>query len=174
MRLLTFLFIPTLIAIPAALPDSALVDSALPDSALPAWAWPVGGSHAIVQSYLAPATEYGPGHRGVDVAAMSPGIVTAPAAGVIHFAGIVVDRPVLSIDHGGGVLSSFEPVTTTLSAGDRVSAGQEIGTIESGHCPVLCVHLGARVDGSYVSPLLFLGGAVRSRLLPTRTIASGG
>ena len=42
--------------------------------------------------------------------------------------------------------------------------------VRAGHCTdgPSCVHLGARVDGAYVSPLLFLGGGVPSVLLPTR------
>jgi hypothetical protein len=95
-------------------------------------------------------------------------VVTAPAAGTVHFAGFVVDRPVLSILHPGGVISSFEPVTTTLAIGDAVRAGQEIGTLEMGHCSRPCLHLGVRIDGGYVSPLLFLGGVPRAVLLPTR------
>ena len=42
--------------------------------------------------------------------------------------------------------------------------GQAIGSCE----PALrhpCLHLGVRVDGAYVSPLLFLGGQPRAVLL---------
>jgi murein DD-endopeptidase MepM/ murein hydrolase activator NlpD len=132
------------------------------------WQWPVDEPRAIVRPYVAPATPWGSGHRGIDVEAWST-VVYAPADGVIHFAGFVVDRPVLSISHAGGVLSSFEPVSTTLVAGDPVQRGDVIGTLEPGHCPVvLCLHLGARLGGEYVSPLLFLGGVPRSVLLPTR------
>ena len=90
----------------------------------------------------------------------------APADGVVHFAGFVVDRPVLSIEHADGVLSSFEPVQTDLVAGDRVTRGQVIGTLLPGHCASPCLHLGARVDGEYVNPLLFLGGVGWSVLYP--------
>ncbi len=107
------------------------------------WLWPVGGVHDIVRPYIAPATRYGPGHRGVDLAA-ADGILLAPADGIVHFAGIVVDRPVLTIDHGGGVLSSYEPVTTHLARGDPVARGQPIGTVLPGHCSVLCVHVGVQ------------------------------
>jgi murein DD-endopeptidase MepM/ murein hydrolase activator NlpD len=73
---------------------------------------------------------------------------------------------VLSIAHGNGVLSSFEPVSTTLVAGDRVARGQAIGVLLPGHCSSPCLHLGARIDGEYVNPLLFLGGVPWSVLLP--------
>jgi murein DD-endopeptidase MepM/ murein hydrolase activator NlpD len=134
------------------------------------WDWPVTGPHAIVRPYVAPPTPYGAGHRGVDLASGTE--LRAPADGVVHFAGVVVDRGVLSIDHGGGVLSSYEPVTTDLVAGDVVRRGDVIATIDPGHCSEPCVHLGVRVDGEYVSPLLYLGGVPRAVLLPTRSLSA--
>lgn len=135
-----------------------------------AWLWPVGGPHDVVRPYIAPSSPYGPGHRGVDLAS-ADGVLLAPADGVVRFAGFVVDRPVLTIDHGGGVLSSYEPVATALVRGDAVARGQPIGTVLPGHCSILCVHLGVRIDGEYVSPLRFLGGIPRAVLLPTQPIA---
>lgn len=132
----------------------------------PAWAWPLAPPHPVVRAYLAPPTPYGAGHRGIDIRGAESGEVRAPADGVVRFAGVVVDRPVLSIDHGGGVVSSYEPVETSLRAGDRVRRGEVIGRLLAGHCAVACLHLGARVDGEYVSPLLFLGGQPRAVLLP--------
>lgn len=131
------------------------------------WLWPVAAPHPIVRPFVAPATPYSSGHRGIDIG--SPGTdVRAPAAGVVSFAGVVVDRPVLSIRHPGGVVSSYEPVISDLSVGDAVSPGQVIGTLLPGHCSTLCLHFGVRVDGQYVSPLNYLGEIPRSILLPTR------
>jgi murein DD-endopeptidase MepM/ murein hydrolase activator NlpD len=145
----------------------ATVGAAGPSRATDArWAWPVPAPHAIARPYLAPATPYGSGHRGVDIRAPAGSVVRAPADGVVHFAGFVVDRPVLSLEHPGGVLSSFEPVDAVVAAGERVRRGQVIGTLLAGHCATPCLHLGARVDGEYVNPLLFLGGVPRAVLLP--------
>ncbi|MCS0500472.1 M23 family metallopeptidase [Protaetiibacter mangrovi] len=131
------------------------------------WAWPIASPHPIARAYLAPATPYAAGHRGVDIRAAEGEVVRAPADGVVHYVGVVVDRPVLSIDHGGGVLSSYEPVVTALHAGDVVHRGQLIGTLQAGHCAGgACLHFGVRIDGAYVSPLLFLGGQPRAVLLP--------
>lgn len=144
--------------------------AAPPTAQLGAWNWPVSGAHALARPYVAPAGPYGSGHRGLDIRAPlgtplgTP--VLAPADGVVHFAGVVVDRPVLSLEHADGVLSSFEPVQTTLVAGDRVSRGQVIGTLLPGHCASPCLHLGVRVGGKYVNPLLFLGGVGWSVLYP--------
>ncbi len=137
-----------------------------PVAELGTWNWPVSGAHALARPYVAPAGPYAPGHRGIDIRAPDGATVLAPADGIVHFAGFVVDRPVLSIEHAGGVLSSYEPVQTTLVAGDRVARGQAVGAVLPGHCASPCLHLGARVDGGYVNPLLFLGGVGWSVLYP--------
>lgn len=145
-------------------------------AARPRWAWPVPPPHPIVRPYLAPATTYGPGHRGIDVgvgvgASGGAGVeIRAPADGVVHFVGVVVDRPVLSIRHPGGLISSYEPVTSALARGDPVARGQVIGSALAGHCSSPCVHFGVRLEGEYISPLLFLGGVPASVLLPTRDL----
>jgi len=132
------------------------------------WRWPVAPPHPLARPYLAPPTPYAAGHRGIDIRAEDGSPVLAPDDGVVHFVGVVVDRPVISIDHGDGVLSSFEPVTSSLGTGEEVLRGEVIGTLLAGHCMTPCLHLGARVDGAYVNPLLFLGGVPWSVLLPAR------
>lgn len=137
------------------------------------WSWPVDGDRTILRPFVAPATPYGPGHRGVDLLATGDALA-APADGVVRFAGMVAGRPVLSIDHGDGVISSYEPVVATVIAGDGVVRGELLGTIQAGHCPQRCVHLGVRVDGEYANPLQWLGGGIRPILLPTRFPVSSG
>jgi murein DD-endopeptidase MepM/ murein hydrolase activator NlpD len=133
----------------------------------PPWHWPVDAPHAIVRPFVAPATAYSAGHRGVDLAA-GGGTVYAPADGVVRFVGVVVDRPVLSIEHPGGLVTSYEPVTSTLAAGQLVARGEVVGIVAGGHCASACLHFGVRLDGRYVSPLAYLGGLRPSVLLPTR------
>jgi murein DD-endopeptidase MepM/ murein hydrolase activator NlpD len=150
----------------------ALVAGSVSAAGLPRWLWPVSAPHPIVRSFLAPVDRYSAGHRGIDIGAANAQLV-APADGTVHFAGTVVDRGVLSIAHPGGLLSSYEPVVTTLKKGDTVRRGDPIGTLQPGHCSSPCLHFGVRLDGEYVSPLLYLGEVPRSVLLPTRRIASG-
>jgi murein DD-endopeptidase MepM/ murein hydrolase activator NlpD len=133
------------------------------------WAWPTD-PHVLVRGFEAPATAYSAGHRGVDVAAAAGAPVHAVDDGVVAFAGTVVDRGVVSIDHGD-VRSSVEPVTPTVHAGEQVHRGEVIGTVSTGGSHAAGVlHLGARMragDGwVYVSPLLYLGGGRRAVLLP--------
>lgn len=149
------------------LPSTTGSELAGPPPGASAWVWPV--APRLVRPYLAPATPYAAGHRGIDLRAAPGDEVRAVADGTVHFAGVVVDRPVVSLRHAGGVLSSFEAVASSFARGDPVSAGDVIGTIApGGHCAGTCLHVGARVDGGYVSPMLFLGGIPRAVLLPTR------
>lgn len=128
------------------------------------WTWPVLGR--VVEAYRQPAHEYAAGHRGIDIDAGTDTVV-APDDGVILFAGVVVDRPVVTIDHGEGLVSTLEPVTTSLPTGTRVAAGDVVGTLaDGGHAARGALHLGARLDGVYINPLLLLGGVPGAVLLP--------
>lgn len=160
-------------AIPLALGAGSADRADVPRATMPrigdtSWSWPVEAPRQVIRAFLAPAAEWAAGHRGVDLA--SGELLLAPADGVVRFAGWVVDRGVLSIDHGGGLVSSFEPVTALVAEGDHVMEGQRIATVDPGHCAVPCVHVGLRLDGEYLNPLLRLGGVPRSVLLPTRPI----
>jgi murein DD-endopeptidase MepM/ murein hydrolase activator NlpD len=136
------------------------------------WSWPLSPPWRIERAYVAPPTPYGVGHRGIDIAAGLDTPVLAPAPGTVLFAGRVVDRGVISIDHGNGVTSSYEPVTATVIAGTRVGVGDVIGHVSglhpapSGACP--CLHMGTRLNGEYLSPLAFLSAIDRAVLLPWR------
>jgi murein DD-endopeptidase MepM/ murein hydrolase activator NlpD len=138
------------------------------------WAWPVASPHPIVRPFIAPATPYGPGHRGIDIESTGAEVF-APSSGVVSFAGDVAGRPVLAIRHPGGLVSSLEPVSSTVAAGAAVSRGELVGTLLPGHCArAPCVHFGVRLDGEYVSPLNYLGGVPRAVLLPTRADGPSG
>lgn len=151
----------------AALAAALAVAPAPPAPSRPVWSWPVPGPHVVVRPYLAPATPYAAGHRGVDLRAPIGTPVTAPDDGTVRFAGPVVDRGVLAIDHGP-VLSSFEPVRPLVHAGEHVTRGEVIAIVAAPGAthPPGVLHLGARVSGGYVSPLLFLGVLRRAVLLP--------
>jgi murein DD-endopeptidase MepM/ murein hydrolase activator NlpD len=127
----------------------------------------------VTRAFIAPANTYAHGHRGIDLAARTGDPVYAPADGVVSFAGVVVDRPVLSVAHAGDLISSVEPVEALVTAGEHVTAGQRIGLVGAGgHCVGVCVHFGVRLHGHYVSPLLYLGGVPRAVLLPVGDGAS--
>ena len=157
-----------LLVLPAGSAATGATPAATPDPA--PWRWPMGPDPVVAHGFEAPATRYSAGHRGIDIVARAGAAVSSPAGGTVHFSGVVGGRPVLSLDHPGGVLSSFEPVDSDLSAGDRVARGDPLGFVSgpsASHCTD-CLHFGVRVDGEYVSPLRFLGGVGPAVLLPTR------
>lgn len=128
------------------------------------WSWPVAGAHTISRDYEAPSVFYGPGHRGIDLVANAGQEVLAPTDGVVHFVGTVVDRELISLEHDG-YLSTFEPVTSTLTEGEKVTSGQVIGTLStSSHCT--CLHMGVRQGKDYLSPLAMLASIAPAVLLP--------
>ncbi|TFB46582.1 M23 family metallopeptidase [Cryobacterium tagatosivorans] len=131
------------------------------------WLWPLPPPHSVTRPFEAPASAYAAGHRGVDLSARPGAPVFASANGVVSFSGVVAGRPVLSISHAGDLVSSVEPVLGVVVEGDRVVAGQLVGRLASGgHCADACLHLGVRLHGQYVSPMLLLGGIPRAVLLP--------
>ncbi|MCY1250485.1 hypothetical protein D9M72_641320 [compost metagenome] len=73
----------------------------------------------------------------------------------------------ITIDHGNGLRSSFEPVESSLPAGAAVSRGDVIGTAVTGHCGSLpCVHWGVRRGEEYINPLSLVTDLRPSILLP--------
>lgn len=131
------------------------------------WGWPVSPPHQLQRPFEAPSTPFAAGHRGIDVTATQGEPVLAAADGVVSFAGVVVDRPVVSVRHGDGLVSSVEPVLAAVSAGAEVHSGEAIGVVASGgHCDGRCVHFGVRLYGEYVNPLALLGTLERAVLLP--------
>ncbi|MEW1833787.1 M23 family metallopeptidase [Microbacterium sp. NPDC079995] len=131
----------------------------------PEWRLPAAGANVIVP-FEAPAHDYAAGHRGIDVGPVD-GVVLAPAAGVVTFAGTVVDRGVVTIDHGAGWVTSVEPVMASVAVGDVVQAGEEVGSLATGgHATPGTLHVGVRLNGKYVNPLLLLGRVPRAVLLP--------
>jgi murein DD-endopeptidase MepM/ murein hydrolase activator NlpD len=119
---------------------------------------PLAGRPAIGRRFAVGPQRWSPGHRGVDLVAAPGSPVLAPGPGTVRFSGTVVSRGVLTLDHGGGLLTSYEPVRAALAAGTRVEPGDAIGSVTAagGHCPVNCLHWGARQDGTYLDPLTLL------------------
>lgn len=125
----------------------------------------------LERTFEAPATRFSAGHRGIDLTA-SPGTpVLAVDTGTVTFAGTVVDRPLISLRTSTGELASMEPVRASegIVAGSDVARGSVIGSVaDGGHCAARCIHLGVRVHGDYVNPMLYFGGVTRAVLLPWR------
>lgn len=171
----------TLLASPVQLPDPVPLPNPVPAdgpsqrSFRAPWSWPLSPQPAVLRHFQPPPERWNAGHRGVDLsAARSSGSggaapLLSPTDGFVSFSGMVVDRSVLSIAHGDGLVSSFEPVASILKKGDRVARGDAVGTVGGPpHCPVLCVHWGVRLHGEYVDPLAYVSDRRPSVLLPLR------
>jgi len=142
------------------------------------WVWPLDPEPLVLAGFVTPAGPFGAGHRGVDLAAEVSQPVLAAGSGTVAFAGTVAGKPVVSIDHPGGLRTTYEPVLADVSTGDRVGAGTPVGRVAAapGHClPVTCLHWGLRTGpglGIYRDPLSLVG-RLPVRLLPVWWQAPG-
>lgn len=166
-----------MVAAGLALLVGAPLATAMPEPPEQGFRSPVDGQVQVVTPFDPPDQRWLAGHRGVDLASAPLAVIRTPAEGIVLFAGLVAGRPVLSIDHGDGLRTTYEPVRATAQAGEVVSAGQSVGHLLAGHrdCPVsACLHWGARVastgpsgDYEYVDPLSLLSQELRPiRLKP--------
>jgi murein DD-endopeptidase MepM/ murein hydrolase activator NlpD len=159
-RLLLVLALVVLVLTPAP------VASAAPPSAL--WVLPLAGEPVVTRPFDRPPTPYAAGHRGVDLAGVAGEPVLAAGAGVVAFAGLVAGRPVVSVEHAGGLRTTYEPVQPGVGAGQPVARGSPLGVLVGGHagCPAeACLHWGLRRGEVYLDPLSLLRPP-RVRLLP--------
>lgn len=126
--------------------------------------WPLRPPPAVVRGFDAPAQDWHPGHRGVDLAGAAGQPVYAAGAATVVFAGLLAGRPVVSLAHPGGLHTSYEPVRARVRVGQQVTAATAIGELVAGHagCPAsqaggACLHWGAMwgpASGArYVDPL---------------------
>ncbi|HEY3009866.1 MAG TPA: M23 family metallopeptidase [Micromonosporaceae bacterium] len=136
--------------------------------AAPAYRWPLDGVPRVVRPFDPPPRPWLPGHRGVDLAA-TPGVtVYAAGPGTVRFAGVIAGRGVVSVEHQGGLRTTYEPVVPAVRAGERVAAGDPIGRLTAGHpgcAEAACLHWGLRRGDQYLDPLALLSLG-RVRLLP--------
>jgi hypothetical protein len=144
--------------------DPAVADRPAPASGV----WPLSPRPSVTAGFDPPASRWGSGHRGVDLAGTAFQLVHASLAGRVSFARGVAGRGVVVVDHGS-TRTTYEPVSATVSVGDRVAMGAVLGRLQlvGSHCfPRWCLHWGL-VEGAeqYLDPLVLVG-AVPVRLLP--------
>lgn len=121
------------------------------------WPWPVVGP--VLRGFEQPAGPYGAGHRGIDIAAAVGTPVLAPAAGVVTFAGKVAGQLYVTVDHGGGLATTYSWLSAALvRKNDTVAQGTVLGLTGAGHPGSTTPHLhfGVKLNGVYVDPFLVL------------------
>ncbi|WP_306427395.1 M23 family metallopeptidase [Streptomyces sp. CS227] len=160
---------------PASEPHLRQPDAPAPGAVPGPRAWPVGTQPHVARGWEPPATDFGPGHRGVDLTAPVGTTVRAAATGRVSFAGPVAGRGVLAIELSGSGTTplriTYEPVRAMVAVGDEVVAGQPVAVLEAGtHCPHSCLHWGLLRGKEYLDPLSLLPEWMLrrgpSRLLP--------
>jgi hypothetical protein len=136
-----------------------------------AWRWPLDGVPRVTRRFDPPDTPYGAGHRGVDLAGTPGAAVRAAGSGRVGYAGMLAGRGVVTVIHGGGLKTTYEPVRAVVHVGQQVAMGALLGRLQPGHpgCPVsACLHWGLLRGKTYLDPLSLVG-AGRVRLLPLGT-----
>lgn len=121
------------------------------------YARPVPGP--VLRAFAAPESDFGPGHRGVDLAVTPGEVVRAAAVGVVVFAGSVAGERWVSIAHPDGRRSSYGALGAVVVAeGESVSRGEVIGrAVAATHAPpVAALHWGVRRRLQYEDPLALL------------------
>ncbi|MEV0199927.1 M23 family metallopeptidase [Nonomuraea sp. NPDC050691] len=157
---LTLILLTVVVLVPLLPASPATADPAV-------WRWPVEGRVRIARPFAPPLERWLAGHRGIDLAAPPGTPVLAAGAGTVRYAGRLAGRGVVSIEHPGGLRTTYLPVALSVRRGQRVSPGDRLGTLEepTGHCEGSCLHWGLLRPPRYLDPLLLLGRA-RIRLLP--------
>ena len=117
----------------------------------------------ISDPYRPPATPYGPGNRGIEYATEPGTDVRASGAGTVVFAGVIAYERYVSVDHAGGIRTTYSYLASiVVVAGQRVAQGDVIGTAGSR------MHFGARRFGAYIDPasLFAIVTVGHARLVP--------
>jgi septal ring factor EnvC (AmiA/AmiB activator) len=124
----------------------------------------------LVRGFDARAGPYGPGHRGIDIAAPVGEVVRAPTAGRVVFAGPVAGVNWVTLMAAPGVLVTLGPLLDPAVTATRVRSKAPVGRLAPGHAATRAapgtLYLRVRVDGVYVDPLVYMVDRPRPRLVP--------
>jgi murein DD-endopeptidase MepM/ murein hydrolase activator NlpD len=136
--------------------------------------WPLRPAPVVLRPFDAPRPNWTAGHRGVDLAGADGQAVLAAAPARVVYAGTLAGSPLVSLEHPGGLRTTYQPVRPLVRAGQQVDGGAPIGTLLPGHAGCgapACLHWGAMWGPSaradYIDPRDLLI-STRVRLKPTR------
>ena len=107
----------------------------------------------VSDPFRKPEGPYGPGNRGIEYFTKPGDVVRATAAGEVSFAGQVAGELYVTVDHGGGVLSTYSYLSRiSVFEGERLTQGEIVGLAGE-----RLLHFSVRVNGEYVDPMKFIG-----------------
>ena len=117
---------------------------------------------AVLDPFRLPNGPYGAGNRGIEYDTDDGAPIVAAAAGTVAFAGPVAGNLFVSVDHPGGLRSTYGFVGhIVVDEGEPIERG---GLVAIADGPF---HFTARLDGNYIDPApLFGRRRVSARLVP--------
>jgi murein DD-endopeptidase MepM/ murein hydrolase activator NlpD len=120
----------------------------------------------ITRHFEPPPTPYAAGHRGIDFGSPIGTEVVASAPGTVAFAGPVGGSLSVSIDHPGGLRTTYSFLSAVLvKKGQAVVQGQPVarsGPGAAGEQPNL--HFGLRSGTDYLDPEPYLLASIRRNI----------
>lgn len=116
---------------------------------------------AVDDPFRAPASPYGPGHRGIEYDTAPGTVIDASAPGDVVFAGSVAGSRWVTIRHDDGIRTTYGPLATVdVALGDTVEQADRLGT-SAGK-----LLFTARVGDNYIDPASLLSAADQVHLVP--------
>ncbi|MGR6837308.1 peptidoglycan DD-metalloendopeptidase family protein [Syntrophomonas erecta] len=122
-----------------------------------------GGARVLDWPVYGPISSYygsrGGSHTGIDIAARSGTAIRAAASGNVTYAGYQGGYgKFIIVNHGNGIVSRYAHCSSiNVSVGQRVAAGQTIGTVGStGRSTGPHLHFEVLAGGSFRNPLSYL------------------
>jgi len=114
----------------------------------------------VLDPFRLPDGQYGAGNRGIEYDTTEGDLIVAAAGGEVVFSGAVAGSLFVSVEHPGGLRSTYGFVSNLLvRVGARVEAGDVVARAAGPF------HFTVRLDGAYVDPAGLFG---RARSLITR------
>ena len=101
----------------------------------------------VADPFRPPEDPYGPGNRGVEYDTVPGDVVRAAASGAVVFAGAVAGTLHVTVDHGGGLVSSYSYLQRlSVRVGTALDQGAVIGVAGER------LHFSVRLEGAYTDP----------------------
>lgn len=126
-------------------------------------------SDGVITNRFEPGPGY-EGHWGIDYSGDSDGYARAATGGRVSFVGDVAGNLVVSVDHGGGLVTSYSYLGRPMvTRGQRLARGTVVGLIGQGSLHD-GLHFSVRIMGTYADPEQFLGCQPRSPSVGLRLV----
>ena len=96
------------------------------------FAWPVSPSHEVVSPYKDEGRYVSGSHRGIDIRAEAGSEIMTAADGIVYWHGKTPrGEPYVSVQHEGGLRTTYMPVEIKVKRGQTVKQGETIGILSS-------------------------------------------